>query len=148
MRILIVASALVLASATGGSVQAEIKAPVQDGQIDVCLPKSLMARTDLSVKREVHVIVCFNIGTDGTPKDITIAHSGGSILDQEATNCVTQMHYKPATKDGQPMEFPLVRQMNWCATTNAKMPDCPPLPITPELRAICAKALHIEQPAQ
>ena len=148
MRIFLLAFVLALASAIGGPVQAEIKAPVQDGQIDICLPKSMLARTDLSVKREVHVIICFNIGTDGAPKDITIANSGGDLLDQEATNCIKQMHYKPATKDGQPMDFPLVRQMNWCATTNAKMPDCPPLPITAEIRAVCAKALHIEQPAQ
>ena len=108
----------------------------------------MLADKELYVKKRVHIIICFNVGTDGKPKDITIANSGGSILDQEAVYCVNEMRYKPATKDGEPMDFPLVTQMNWCGTSNRRMPDCPPLPITAEHRAICAKGLHLDQSAQ
>ena len=148
MKVPGIAVALVLAGTAWGTAQAEIKAPVQDGKIDLCMPKSVLADQDLYVRKTAHIIVCFNVGKDGNPKDITIANSAGPILDQEAVNCVNKMHYKSATKDGEPMDFPLVTQMNWCGTSNRRMPDCPPLPVTAEHKAICAKGLHLDQPAQ
>jgi len=148
MKLLTVLGALALVSAASEAALAEIKAPVQDGKIDLCMPKSVLADKEMYVKKRVHIIVCFNVGKDGKPKDITIANSGGSVLDQEAVNCVNEMRYKPATRDGEPMDFPLVTQMNWCGTSSRRMPDCPPLPITAEHRAICARGLHLDQSGQ
>jgi len=47
----------------------------------------------------------FHIGTDGAPKDITVATSSGfPDIDQAAASCLATFRYNPAMQNGQPVE--------------------------------------------
>ncbi len=120
-----------------------ITPPKLIGPTESCVPYEQYARKEIDEKREVHVITCYNVGLDGKPQDITIANSGGSdVIDAAAKQCVARLSYEPATKNGQPMLFPLVQQFNWCrGEFSPHDRNCKPLPVTAEMRAACQKAL-------
>src|ERR1051326_8966547 len=55
---------------------------------------------------EGRTVVRFVISTDGTVKSPEIASSSGNTeIDTASLNCVSKILYKPATKDGQPVEI-------------------------------------------
>ena len=147
----ILASPFVLAGTTAAWAQTDSIAPPKLlGPTESCVPNENLVREEIEVKREVHVIACYNVGADGTAQNVTIANSDVShVADQAARDCVSRLRYTPATKNGQPMLFPLVMQFNWCANAfTPHKPACKPLPITAEHRALCQKALSAGAPAQ
>lgn len=139
----IVTAAILAASAVPVAALAAdtITAPKLIGPTDSCMPNEILARKEIDLKREVHVITCYNVGLDGA--DVTIAYSGGSdVVDTAARQCVARLRYEPATKNGQPMLFPLAQQFNWCrGEFSPHARECKPLPVTAEMRATCEKAL-------
>jgi len=53
------------------------------------------------------VHVSFQIAADGTTKDASVISSSGDAgLDALTVSCVEQWRYEPATKGGQPVDFP------------------------------------------
>jgi hypothetical protein len=141
---IVMAAALAVSAAPTAALAADsITAPKLIGPTDSCVPNEILARKEIDLKREVHVITCYNVGLDGAPQDVTIAYSGGSdVVDTAARQCVTRLRYEPATKNGQPMLFPLVQQFNWCrGEFSPHGRECKPLPVTAEMRATCQSAL-------
>jgi TonB family protein len=62
------------------------------------------------------VATSFTIATDGTVKGLAVTKSSGNIaLDSAATKCVSTWLYKPASKDGHPIEVP------WSAVVKFKL---------------------------
>ncbi len=54
------------------------------------------------------------IGTDGVPKNIEVEKSSGKPrLDQASVECLKTWRYKPAMKDGQPIEIPGHPTITW-----------------------------------
>ncbi|MGD0143761.1 MAG: TonB family protein [Rhizomicrobium sp.] len=67
--------------------------------IDIYSPAALAAGEQGSVA------LSFRIGTDGSPKNVTVsATSGYPDLDQAAVACAAQWKYRPAMQDGRPVE--------------------------------------------
>ncbi len=59
-------------------------------------------------------IVAFRIGTDGKVKDVTLSKStGNDDLDAATLGCVGRWSYKPAMRDGIPIEVPWRAQVEW-----------------------------------
>jgi len=59
-------------------------------------------------------LVEFMVTTDGGVRDIKIGKSSGNQdLDDAALSCVAHWHYKPATKDGSPIEMPWKANVVW-----------------------------------
>ena len=147
MKAVLLATAIVTTIALAFPVTAfaadTITPPKLTGPTESCVPYEAYARKEIDEKREVHVITCYNVGLDGKPQDITIAASGGSdIIDMAAKQCVARLSYEPATKNGQPMLFPLVQQFNWCrGEFSPHNRGCKPLPVTADMRAACQKAV-------
>jgi protein TonB len=53
------------------------------------------------------VRISFEIAADGTTKDaVVVSSSGNSDLDALTLSCIAQWRYEPATKNGQPVDFP------------------------------------------
>jgi len=138
-----IALAVLLAMPTPAFAADTITAPKLIGPKESCVPNEIHARKEIDQKREVHVIVCYNVGADGKAQDITIADSGGSdIIDMAARDCISRLTYEPAAKNGEPMLFPLVQQFNWCrGEFSPHKRDCAPKSVTAEMRATCQKAL-------
>jgi TonB family protein len=57
-------------------------------------------------KLEGTVLLGIVIGTDGVPRDVSVLKSLGMGLDESAKECVLQWRFKPATKDGKPVQSP------------------------------------------
>ena len=54
------------------------------------------------------VLVAFDVETDGSVKNASVAGSSGdAATDKDAVECVSRRSYKPATRDGEPVEFRL-----------------------------------------
>jgi len=55
------------------------------------------------------------VGTDGVPKNVAVVQSSGHPeLDEAAVNCIaTSWHFKPAIKDGQPVEATKKYAIKW-----------------------------------
>ena len=138
-----VANAAIAAISTNAFAADSITAPKLIGPTESCVPNEMFARQEIEIKREIHVIVCYNVGADGKPQTITIANPPVSEhIDRAARRCTERITYEPGTKNGEPMLFPLIMQYNWCAQNfSAHKRACKPIPITAEMRAMCAKAL-------
>jgi TonB family protein len=59
------------------------------------------------------VIVSVLVTEQGLPSDIKIMKSLGMGLDESATECVSQYRFKPAMKDGEPIEARIVVEVNF-----------------------------------
>ncbi|HEY2070828.1 MAG TPA: energy transducer TonB [Rhizomicrobium sp.] len=58
--------------------------------------------------------LAFTVLADGTVSGVTLSKSSGSDrLDDAATDCVKQWHYRPAIKDGQLVDTPLKVTVAW-----------------------------------
>jgi TonB family protein len=89
----------------------------------------------------------FHIESDGTVKDITVLQSSGSDeLDKAAMSCVSSWVYRPATKNGRPIEVPWKTIVNWAISLgpnsgHAPKPTgsahlCPERPRDPDSTAV------------
>jgi TonB family protein len=69
------------------------------------------------------VTMSFRIGTDGTVRAVALTKSSGnSALDGAALKCVSSWLYKPASRDGQPVEVP------WSVTVSFNIENSFPPP--------------------
>src|SRR5665213_1266906 len=67
-----------------------------------------------SLGLEGSATLIFRIGTDGIPKNIAIAKSTGRLdLDYASVNCASTWSYKPAEKDGRPIEVSWSAKVTW-----------------------------------
>lgn len=58
------------------------------------------------------VLVAFDIEPDGSVKNAIVAGSSGdAAIDKDAIECVSRRVYKPATRDGEPVEFRLTAEL-------------------------------------
>jgi TonB family protein len=63
---------------------------------------------------EGSVVLAFTVATDGSTKDVKIRTSSGSAdLDAASLACVAQWRYRPATRDGVPVEMPWQAKVVW-----------------------------------
>jgi TonB family protein len=53
------------------------------------------------------VVVRATIDANGTPRNLTVAHSAGAMLDKKALEAVSQYRFAPATRDNEPVEAPV-----------------------------------------
>lgn len=78
--------------------------------------------------------VRFLIETDGTVKDIVIVKStGNSDLDQAALICAAAFRYKPATRDGVPVNWSWEANLNWMIDAPPGAPCRSYATVTPEI---------------
>lgn len=74
----------------------------------------------INFSRVATTIVTFVITTDGTVNNVQLQQSSGiDRLDQAVIECITAMHYKPATQGGQPVQFQDKWKVQW-TTKNAQ----------------------------
>jgi TonB family protein len=58
------------------------------------------------------VLVGFDVEPDGTVQNATVTESSGDpAIDKDAIECVSRRTYKPATRDGAPIEIRLAAQL-------------------------------------
>jgi len=66
----------------------------------------------------------FTITLEGRTKDIVVAQSSGNAdLDNAAIAAVRCFRYKPATKDGKPIESQRYAKVNWKLTESTSWLD-------------------------
>ena len=59
-------------------------------------------------------VVSYKVATDGSVKDLTLEKSGGSdVLDKQLMKCAAEMRFRPATKNGQVVEYPEKIRFDW-----------------------------------
>jgi TonB family protein len=114
MKLWVLAIALwpALALAEGDSTPPEppklaagIVPPVAVGRSHLCMTRYPPAA--LRAHATGAITTSFTIATDGTVKDLAVTKSSGNIaLDSVAIKCVSGWLYKPASKDGHPIEVP------------------------------------------
>jgi protein TonB len=81
------------------------------------LPPALIASCP-----EGTVTLGFVIKKDGTVTDISVRESSGNTALDEATKaCATQWHYRPALKNGEPIEVHWATRIRWASK------ECHPL---------------------
>jgi TonB family protein len=57
-------------------------------------------------------LVAFDVEPDGSVKNASVAGSSGdAAIDKDAVDCVSRRIYKPATRDGEPVEFRLTSEL-------------------------------------
>ena len=59
------------------------------------------------------VLVGLHVGLDGVPTHVHVIRGVGHGLDEEAVKAVSQYRFKPAIKDGQPIECELTIEINF-----------------------------------
>jgi protein TonB len=58
------------------------------------------------------VLVAFDVEPDGSVKNASVAGSSGdAATDRDAVDCISRRVYKPATRDGEPVEFRLTAEL-------------------------------------
>jgi TonB family protein len=58
------------------------------------------------------VLVAFDVEPDGSVKNASVAQSSGdAAVDKDAVDCVSRREYKPATRDGEPVEIRLTAEL-------------------------------------
>jgi TonB family protein len=60
-----------------------------------------------SAKKEGHVTIGLVVGTDGLPRDVRVVSSTDKGFDANAIAAVQRWRFKPAQKNGQPVEVPI-----------------------------------------
>lgn len=88
-------------------------------QPDPCTgqPRVLYPPAAVREGREGDTVLAFTIGIDGRPMNISVAQSSGSPdLDEAAIEGAKCWRYKPAMKNGQPVEVEWNARVNWRLT--------------------------------
>jgi TonB family protein len=68
----------------------------------------------MAAHAEGTTLLAFKVTAEGTVKDPTVARSSGNQdLDDAALRCVAFWHYKPATRDGKPVEVAWQANVVW-----------------------------------
>jgi TonB family protein len=110
------------ASASPRDLQLDTVPPHVAGPIPLCSPPF---HVDQHVTGST--IVSFKIAKDGTVEDIAVQRSSGAVaVDEAAKSCVAGRIYKPAIRNGQPVEFPTAAQFEWKPALRSEMPPSDP----------------------
>jgi|SRR5580765_6840868 len=59
------------------------------------------------------VLVGLVVATDGTPKEVHVLKSGGSMFDKSALEAVNQYRFEPGTRDGKPVQVQINVQVQF-----------------------------------
>ena len=84
----------------------DLSTPVPVDKVDPAYPSDLMR-----ARVEGTVIVYAIIHADGTVGETKVLHGFDEKLDQNAVNAVLRWHFRPATRNGQPVELEAVFQV-------------------------------------
>jgi TonB family protein len=76
----------------------EFAGPTVTKAVELGLSTQEMAEQPAVSSVVVHAIVDVN----GVPRNVAVAHSGGSVIDRKAIEAVSQYRFKPATLDNKP----------------------------------------------
>ncbi len=60
-----------------------------------------------------NIAVAATIDTEGNPQDVHVVRGLGLGLDEKAIEAVKQYRFKPALRDGTPVEFPMMIEVNF-----------------------------------
>jgi len=74
-----------------------LKPPLTDGKLEVLAPA-------IEPKGEAHILLRIHIDKTGTPTDVQVVHGVNEAIDQKAVEIARKQHFKPAMKDGVPVE--------------------------------------------
>jgi TonB family protein len=84
------------------------------------LPPSLIQKVEPEYSEEARLakyqgtaVVAVKIGTDGTAQDMRVVRSLGFGLDDKAVQAISQWHFKPGTKDGEPVTVMATIEVNF-----------------------------------
>jgi TonB family protein len=58
-------------------------------------------------KKEGHVLIGLTVGIDGVPHDVKVVSSSDKDFDAKAIEAVQRWRFKPALKNGEPIEVPI-----------------------------------------
>jgi TonB family protein len=90
----------------------QIPTPVSVGKPHSC--SGAYPLEALEQMAEGATLLQFQVTTDGFVKNLSVARSSGRAdLDAAAVTCASRWHYKPAIKDGTPVEIPWQAQVRW-----------------------------------
>jgi protein TonB len=87
-----------------GDIPMEASAPKLTRVVEVQLSEQEMA----AQPQVANVTVRATIDADGLPRNVAVAHSAGAVLDKRALEAVSQYRFKPATRDNQPIDAPVM----------------------------------------
>ena len=137
MRALILAAAVILTInpvfAQSVGIPAMIP-PEPAGEPHVCPPRDYYPMYAIRAHIEGQSVACFLIEPDGSVKNVNIIEtSGNPDLDLATISCVSKFRYKPATSDGQPIEFPWTLGISWCVGHHC----ADQYPVSPETKETC-----------
>ena len=59
------------------------------------------------------VILATVVGIDGLPSEIKVVKGIGKGLDEKAVECLRKWHFKPATRDGEPVRVNATVEINF-----------------------------------
>lgn len=94
----------------------------------------------IRLRQEGDVELVFTIATDGAVKDISLVKSSGQdALDQAAMRCIATWQYKPATRNGVPV------QIQWRAIVRFKLGDSTAAP--PNILALQLASYNVQNAA-
>jgi TonB family protein len=66
-----------------------------------------------AAKRQGLVTLSVTVLADGTPSDIKVLRGLGLGLDEKAVECLQQWHFRPATRDGEPVAIRAQVEINF-----------------------------------
>jgi TonB family protein len=87
-----------------GDIPTEASAPKLTRVVEVQLSEQELA----AQPQVANVTVRATIDADGLPRNVAVAHSAGTVLDKRALEAVSQYRFKPATRDNQPVDAPVM----------------------------------------
>ena len=106
-----------LAAATAPSSETAQSAAQQAASTDAVMTKYVQPRFPTQAQRtrtEGWVVVGYTVGTDGSVSRATVIDAQPRhLFDREAVNAVERWKYKPATRDGNPVEAKLQRKIEF-----------------------------------
>jgi len=93
---------------------AELTAPVAEQKVDPAYPPDLM-----KARVEGRVILYAVIHADGTVGDVRVLQSLDDRLDENAKKAIARWHFRPATKNGAPIDLEAVVQIPFAVKKSA-----------------------------
>lgn len=92
-----------------------ITAPASVGAPHTCPEDRWYPPLAICLNQEGTTTLAFHIMPDGSISNVTVAElSGHDLLDEAAVRCASSAwHYKPAMRNGQPIEWPWKASVRW-----------------------------------
>ena len=83
-----------------GDVPNQVSAPQLTRAVEISLSEQEM----VSQPTVSNVVIRATVDAYGFPRNLTVAQSGGTLVDKRAVEAVSQYRFKPATRDNQPVD--------------------------------------------